>query len=119
MANELRLNLGNFSFTKGTASASAPGQSLGVTVSGTHFIGNSQSIGTGDETLALGDVATNGYVFFKNTDPTNFIIIGADGSSYPIKLKPGEFAVMRWNGAAIHAKADTATCILQYTIIES
>ncbi len=118
MANEFTTQLSRFSFTKGTSSASVSGQLLFATVSGAHSIGNFQSIGTGDETLSLGDVATIGYVFLKNTDASNFITIGPDGSSYPIELRAGEFAVMRWNAAAIHAKADTATCILQYMIIE-
>ncbi len=118
MANEFTTQLSKFSFTKGTSSASVSSQLVFATVSGTHAIGSFQSIGTGDETLGLGDVATIGYVFLKNTNDTNFITIGPDGSSYPIKLKPGEFAVTRWNAAAIHAKADTATCILQYMIIE-
>ncbi len=118
MAGELRINLSSFTFSKGTANATTPLQSVAVTVSGTHSSSGNQSIGTGDETLALVDVSTIGYVFLKNTDATNFITVGPDGSSYPLKLKPGEFAIVRWNGAAIHAKADTATCILQYMIIE-
>ncbi len=119
MASELRINLTTFSFTKGTASANTPAQAISVDVAGTHTSSGTQSIGTGDETVALIDVATVGYVFLKNTDATNFITVGPDGSSYPIKLKPGEFVVVRWNAAAIHAKADTATCILQYMIIEA
>ncbi len=119
MANELRINLTTFNFAKGTASANTQPQTIGVTVSGTHSSSGNQSIGTGDETVALVDVSTIGYVFLKNTDATNFMTIGPDGSSYPIKLAPGEFAVVRWNAAAIHAKADTATCILQYMIIEA
>ena len=68
------------------------------------------SIGTVDETVALGDVASIGEILIQNLDATNFITVGPDGSSYPIKIMPGRHARCQWNGAAIHLKADTAAC---------
>lgn len=82
-------------------------------------VGNKQvqAIGTSDESLALGDVSTIGFLMIKNLDPTNFVTIGSDGTLYPLKLKPGEAFMGRWNAAAIHVKANTAQCNVEYTII--
>lgn len=116
MSAELLL-AASLKFNKGGALFEANFPSTYFDVSGT--VGNKQvqAIGTSDETLPLGDVSTIGFVMLKNLDPTNFITVGSDGTLYPIKLKPGEPCLVRWNAAAIHAKANTATCNLEYTII--
>jgi hypothetical protein len=86
-------------------------------VAGSVGLQNIQNIGTTDETLTLGDVATNGFLLIHNLDATNYITFGSDGSSYPIKLKATEFGLIRFNGAAIHAKANTAACDLEYILL--
>lgn len=68
------------------------------------------SVGTSDETVALGDIGTIGEIIILNLNATNFITCGPDGSSYPIKIKPGSYASVCWNAAAIHLKADTGAC---------
>lgn len=89
-----------------------------VTVTGTKPIGGLiQTIGTVDETIALVDVGTVGYLLVVNQDGTNYVELGSDGSVYPIKLKAGEFCLLRWNGAAIHAKANTGACDVEFNIL--
>jgi hypothetical protein len=118
MANELRVS-GTANFIKGGASLSRQ-YSISVTVAGTNMISAVQSIATTDTSVGLGAVGTIGYVVFKNLDATNYIDVGSDGSVYPIRLMAGESAgPLRWNGAAIHAKAHTAACLLQSDIIEA
>lgn len=118
MANELRVT-GSLNFNKNNASLSRT-LSIQVTVAGSRPYSDMQNIGTSDETLALGSIGTIGFVCFRNIDATNYIDIGADGSSYPIRLLAGEIAgPLRWNGAAIHAKANNAACDLQYDIVEA
>ena len=80
---------------------------------------NLQNIGTVDETLDLGDVASNGYFFAVNRDPTNFISIGYTSGTYFAKLKAGEGMIMRAGAGltAFHAKADTAACDLEYFLL--
>jgi hypothetical protein len=76
------------------------------------------SIGTIDEQLALGDVGgTPGWFFAKNKDATNYITLGGDGTNFFNKLKPGEGIAVRWNGAAINAKANVAACDLEYLLL--
>lgn len=116
MANELQV-AGAISFSQAGATLSKTFSNTYFTVSGTSGISNIISVGTSDESLALGDISTIGWVYFKNLDPTNYISVGSDGTLYPIKLKAGEFALMRWNAAAIHAKANTGACNFEYLLI--
>lgn len=116
MANELTITT-SLTFVKGNAQTTRNSGSASVTVSGTAYTTGVQSIGTSDETLSLDEIVTPGYLLLHNLNATNFILVGADGSSYPVKLKAGEWGMFRFNGAAIHAKADTGACLLEYYLI--
>lgn len=116
MSQELNLQA-SLKFLKGGASIEALFNSAYFDVAGSVGNKEQQTIGITDETLNLGDVGTIGVVAVKNLDATNSITIGPDGTSYPIKLKPLEFGLFRWNAAAIHAKSLVAPCILDYAII--
>jgi len=115
MAAELSLNI--------SANETKNGVTFGATFNGTVDVaGDSpifevKSIATTDTTLDLGAVGTPGYLIAKNLDATNYITLGGDGTNYFDKLKAGEFMVKRWNGAAVHAKANTGACLLQYLLI--
>lgn len=115
-ANELNLNT-TFTFNK-NGSTLQRSVSVNVTVSGNVTQYGVQTIGTSDETIPLGDIGTIGYVYLKNLDVTNFTTAGTDGSNYQIKLKAGETALFRLNGAALHMKSNTAGCKVEYGIIE-
>jgi hypothetical protein len=116
MSAELQIQA-SLKFSKGGANIETNFPSSYFDVSGTVGDKEVQAIGTADEVLNLGDIATIGYVMLRNLDATNYISIGSDGTLYPIKLKPGEVALVRWNAAAIHAKANVAVCNLEYTLI--
>lgn len=80
-----------------------------------------QTIGTSDEVLIVGDVATNGYFYAKNADVTNYLELGYTSGTYFAKLKAGEACVFRLGSgvtvSAIHAKANTGACVLEYFIL--
>ena len=65
--------------------------------------------------------ATMGYAFFRNIDATNYIEIGVQvgGTFYAlVKLKAGEVALLRMNQTnPPYALANTATVVLQFTIL--
>lgn len=94
-----------------------------VDMDGTDYISGTQSIGSSsEEAIAENEVATAGYVFIRNLDDTNFVLVGladvsTDNDARPIKLKPGEIALFRANGD-LNAKADTAAVRIQYYIFE-
>ena len=65
----------------------------------------------------LVDEAVSGvrYFFAKNTDASNFIILQTTASVQYARLSPGEFCFFPINdGAGLEARADTASCILEY-----
>lgn len=74
-------------------------------------IGNTTAL-TFDDTGLAGDAGTA-----PATGVDNIIKLGEDGSSYPNRLKGGEFSLVRWNGSAIHAIANTVACKLEYVLI--
>ena len=66
-------------------------------------------------------VGTGGYAWFRNLDSTNFVEIGVleSGTFAPtVKLKAGEFCLFRLATDAIYIKGDTASCLLEYIVIE-
>ena|SRR5215831_10491842 len=76
-------------------------------------------IGTVEEIVDVGDMGQIGWVAFKNRDATNFIQLGKAPNTYTLKLGPGEFhGPMAWDGPLIYAKADTATCKMDYLVLE-
>ena len=117
MASELSL-VASASQTKNGATYSAS-YTKTVDVSGNTPVAAVQSIGTADETLSLGEISSIGWFIAKNLDATNFIEIGHTSGTYSIKLKAGEPCSFRVGSGmtAIHAKADTAACLLQYLVL--
>ena len=117
MANEITVS-GSLSFSKNGAKAGLSG-SARADVTGSHYIADLADVGTTDESLSKGDIGTIGWCAFKNLDEDNYVSIGTDGSTYPIVLKAGEFITLRWNAAAVHAKANTASVQLEYLMVEA
>lgn len=115
MANEISIN-GSLSFATAGLSAGVS-KSANVSPEDTAIIEQIVAIDTSDTVIDLGAVAAPGWVMLVNQDPTNFVIVGSDGTLYPIKIGPGQSAgPMLWNEAAVHAKADTAACNLAVLI---
>ena len=119
MANEITINL-RFRVEKTFLVDDFNPGTLLVTMSGANATGGVQEIGTTAETLTMGDVATAGYAYFRNTDATNFVELGTGtGGSFVAfaKLKAGESAILRLGTNAPTAKADTASVNLLYGIL--
>ena len=118
MANELSIGL-TLSYSKGGRTLQVS-ESFQRTVSGNAYVKATQSISTSaGQTLDLGPVGTVGFVLLKNTDDTNYVDFGYADSPYVTRLLPGESCLLPWSGAAIYAKAHTAACIVEYTLIEA
>lgn len=117
MANELNIS-GALRFVKSPNQTVESIATAIISITGTKYVVGVQSIGTSDEVVAIDDIGTAGFCLVKNLDSSNYIEIGADGTTYPIKLLAGEFALFRINGT-LHAKANTAACNLQKAIIEA
>ena len=65
----------------------------------------------------LVDEAVSGvkYFFARNTDASNFVILQTTASVQYARLSPGEWCFFPINdGAGLEARADTASCVLEY-----
>jgi hypothetical protein len=121
MANEitvtarLQITNGNYTDQRNASRVQANQATLG---------GNAgiQTIGfAAHEAVAIGEVATAGYVYIRNLGPTNFVQIGIDdsGTFYPtIKLLLNEVAVFR-AGGVLYAKANTAAVKIDVLVLDT
>lgn len=118
MAAELAISGLTIAFTKANVPSVNVGPvNLSITVSGTQIMDNVQSVGTSEEAILLGDVATGGYWFVQNMDATNFVELrAATGATDFIKLLAGEWAIFRTSAdaSAPYAIADTGACNVRF-----
>jgi len=55
------------------------------------------------------------YVYIKNTDPTNIVIVKTDAAISVMDLHPGEFAFMPLKGAVgLEVQAAGGDCVVEY-----
>lgn len=114
MANELSLSLA-VTYAKGNAGYTRSSGAVAVTVTGAPVLTGVQNIPTSNTVIEAGAVAVGGYVLLHNADATNYIEVGETGAPV-IKLKAGEWALLRWTGTALYAIANTGACNLEYAI---
>lgn len=122
MANELTVTIKAL-FEKGGTSITFPDGShreTSVTVSGSRFFMGRQSIGTSEEAIDLGDIATGGWFFGINRDSTNYLEIrSGTGATDLVRMNAGEPCAFRISGDATapFAIANTSACELEYLLI--
>ena len=80
-----------------------------------NYSSGTQNIGTTDETLPLDDIATPKRVWIKNNGATA-VLVGADGTNYPISIAPLSQAYFGFNGAAVHCKSVTTANDIEFFI---
>ena len=119
MANELTLTA-NLKFEKSTKSAEAGKAGLQIDVAGGDYIAKTQSVGTSQEAIVIGEITTPGYMFIRNLDGTNYVEI-RDGSSGAdvVKVRAGGVALFELATATPFAIANTSAVEIEYTIIEA
>ena len=122
MANEITLTA-KLSVTNGNFTDERNANRISITQSSLGAQGGVQNIGTSHEAISLGDVSTEGYVWMRNLDDTNFVQVGLDGGASltpVIRMNAGESCVFRLDAAAtLYAEADTAACDLDILILEA
>ena len=99
-----------------TSDALAVSVSDALTVT-TPSVGLSRTTITTADNQELVDEATSGVFYFyaKNLDATNFVILQTTASVQYARLSPGEWCFFPINdGAGLEARADTASCVLEY-----
>lgn len=80
------------------------------------------SVGTSEEDLTVGDVATLGWCYLRNLDATNYVTYGPKSSGSMVamgRLEPGEIAIFRLDpSVTVRWVADTAACKVDVRIYE-
>lgn len=120
MADEIKITVKATAENGGFKSAWAFGQ-FSVDQAAVGAASGVQAVGTSAENIAGGDVSTPGYLFLKNLDATNFVDIGKDNTGFVAvgRMEPGETACFRVSASTtIQLKADTASCNVQYLLLE-
>jgi hypothetical protein len=118
MSAELNAILSTISFIKGKVSYSFnPGPRI-INVNGTHMVADVGIAATSNGIVPKGSIGTIGWVWLENTDATNILNIGGDGTTYPFSLKPGEGAWFRMNAANLQCKSLVAPVGYFYVMIE-
>lgn len=69
------------------------------------------AIGTTEESIALGELTTQGYVCIENLDETNYIRWGFSTGVYGGRIPAGRYALFQLNpGTTLYLIANTAAC---------
>lgn len=119
MANEITISV-SIAVSKNGLSEDLAFTGNLVTLTGSNWMKNIQSVGTSEEAILLGDVGTPGFMIVKNLDATNFVSIrSGTGAANTVKIKAGEVALFRHSGSAPFAIADTGACRIQYLLLEN
>lgn len=119
MANELTLSA-SLKFVKGSKNRAFSKSGIQLDVAGKNYTHKSQTIGTSEEALVLGDVATPGYILVYNESTTNFVSIrSGTGTANLVKIPAGGIALFHCEASAPFAVADTAAVDIEYLLIEA
>lgn len=119
MSNELTISA-SLTFAKNSVSVDLAKNGANYDVSGAKYVKLSQTVGTSEEALLLGDIATGGYCLIINRDATNYVSVrSGTGAANLIKIKAGEVALFRVEAAAPYVIANTGSCVIEVLLIEA
>ena len=87
-----------------------------VTFDDTTAVSQSATIATGGATVIVASGVTDiTYVYMKNTDSTNIVVLKTDSGTAYADLGPGEFAFIPVKGSVgIEAQASGGNCVVEY-----
>ena len=122
MANEITVSVG-VSVVNGNLRAQFPQVSLTRDQAASGLSDQVLSIGTSEEDVAFGDVATPGIVVLHNLDATNYVEYGMSDTGTMKKLGKliaGDKAMFRMAASTtLRMKANTAACKVRVMCLES
>lgn len=95
---------------------------LRLTQTGQGAHGPVVGVGTSEEVIDLGDVATPGFCVLQNLDDTNYVTWGPESGGAMVaagRIKAGETAVLRLDPSATYRwQANTAECLVKLLALE-
>lgn len=119
MANELTVTA-NLKFIKGESNVFFAKSGVSLDVAGTDYVKRTQTVGTSEEALGLGDLTTPGYILIFNRDSTNFISVRpGTGENNLVKIRAGGIALFECEATAPFVIANAANVQVEYLLIEA
>jgi len=116
MADELTVTAG-LSYVNTGVSMSFTGTDK-VTIAANFALRSLITVTVAGMALPLGGVTTPGYVLIKNTDTTNYVVVGNSGDTLPIQIKAGELALFRWAaGITPYVISNGGNVVIDYMLI--
>ena len=83
----------------------------------TNVVSTTAEMSTGTNQLIVAAVDKTSFVFMKNTDTTNFLVLKNDAGNIWGRLLPGQWSFFPVaNLVGLEVQADTATVTIQYAI---
>lgn len=120
MANEISVSV-DVSLTKGNLSRRVTTRkSIDQTGNGVYH--NTVSVGTTEESIAtFGDITTEGLMYLRNLDTTNYVQWGFSTTVYGGRMAPGMVAgpFQAEPGLTLFLKANTAACLVEVFVAEA
>lgn len=117
MADEIEV-YGRLSLNDGTNDVKKAMRAL-IDITGADYYLGTQTVGTSEEALNLGDITTVGYLLIENRDTTNYVTYRpATGGTDTVRIPAGGFALFYAETSAPYVIANTASCILEVLAIE-
>lgn len=120
MANEITLNL-SLAVTNGKMKQRFEPGAISVTQSAAEAYAPVVSVGTSEEDLPVGDVATVGFLCVQNLDATNYVTYGPKSGGSMVafgRIKPGEVAILRLEpGVTLRWVANTGAVKVQTLLL--
>lgn len=122
MANEIRFRV-QLSFAKSGRSGYADSGDLIATMTGTHYWEGTQTVGTSEEALFLGEVPAGGaYYYIENLDATNPVDLKpASGAAANPSILPGKVAFGQFKSTVTtpFVQATTAPVSIKVLLIQA
>lgn len=120
MANEITVAV-NVSLTKGNLTRRVDTRKT-INQTGAGVYHNTVSVGTSEQSIAaFGDVVTEGIIYLRNLDTTNYVQWGFATTVYGGRISAGMVAgpFQAEPGLTLFLKANTAACLVEVFVAEA
>ena len=123
MANEKTVSI-TLSVKNGDLDRTSKVNNLKLDQTNARAASDTQTVGTTEELLAVGDLTTPAECYLRNLDATNFVTVGVKPAStyYPVfRLKANSkmpLCGLIESGVSLYVKADTAACDIDKLILD-
>lgn len=120
MANEITIAV-SVSLSKGNLARRVDTRKA-IDQTGAGVYHNTVSVGTAEESIAtFGDITTEGLIYLRNLDTTNYVQWGFSTTVYGGRMAPGMVAgpFQAEPGLELFLKANTAACLVEVFVAEA